>query len=172
MLLKAWDMSDGTTVIHDATCKHRKPMKTGKAPTAVELVADGKQDFLSKEAFATDYWAGADSKPKDGNIFEGMDFKPCVDTLPEREPKPATKAKGKTAAAAKEPRVLGHKAYATKAVPGAMVQFTEWIAREYPELKVDKTKDRDRRLIMIASKAYTFFQKSDLCNPADRSAAA
>jgi hypothetical protein len=166
MLLKAWDMSDGTTVIHMATCKHRKPMKTGKPPLAVELVADGKQDFLSKEAFATDYWAGADSKPKDGNVFDGMDFKPCVDELPEREPKPA---KGtKKAAAAKEPRVLGHKAYATKELPRAMRQFSDWIAREYPEM--GKITDRDKRLIMIASKAYTFFQKSDMCDPTEKAA--
>jgi len=52
----------------------------------------------------------------------------------------------------------GHRAYATKPVTDAMVKFTEWINREFPELGGDV----DARLVMIASKAYKWFQSSDL----------
>jgi hypothetical protein len=57
-------------------------------------------------------------------------------------------------------RESGHRAWATKDVPRAMVQFARWIAREYPDLYPDG--EVDARLVMIASKAYRFFQSSDL----------
>jgi hypothetical protein len=66
------------------------------------------------------------------------------------EPKPA-----------KEPRVTGHRSYATKEITPAMVRFTQWIEREYADLF---PKGVDARLVMIASKAYGAFQSSDL-NP-------
>jgi hypothetical protein len=76
----------------------------------------------------------------------------------ELESRPAPKPAGKPA---KEPRVTGHRQWATKPVTPAMLKFSTWIEREFPELgKV--TGDRDQRLIMIASKAYTAFQSSDL----------
>jgi hypothetical protein len=65
------------------------------------------------------------------------------------------------AVAAAKPEA-GHRAWATKPVPSAMTQFTEWIAREYPELELDPTDGREQRLVMIASKAYRYFQGSDL----------
>jgi len=62
----------------------------------------------------------------------------------------------------------GHRAYATKDVPRAMIQFAKWIAREFPELKVEldektgRATDGTERLVTIASKAYKAFQASDL----------
>ena len=61
----------------------------------------------------------------------------------------------------------GHRAYATKDVPRAMIQFAKWIAREFPELKVEldengRASDATERLVTIASKAYKAFQASDL----------
>jgi hypothetical protein len=54
-----------------------------------------------------------------------------------------------------------YRQWATKPVTRAMVDFSKWIEREFPELgKV--TDERNQRLIMIASKAYGAFQASDL----------
>jgi hypothetical protein len=63
--------------------------------------------------------------------------------------------------APKVERVTGHRSYATKEITPAMIRFTEWINREYADLY---PKGVDARLVMIASKAYGFFQASDL-NP-------
>jgi hypothetical protein len=43
-----------------------------------------------------------------------------------------------------------------------MVGFTAWIAREYPDLEIDPDSDNDMRIVMIASKAYSYFQSSDM----------
>jgi hypothetical protein len=68
--------------------------------------------------------------------------------------------KSKPAAKAPKPeRVTGHRAWATKEVTPAMVKFSRWIEREYPELF---PKGIDDRLVMIASKAYGYFQSSDM----------
>lgn len=72
----------------------------------------------------------------------------------------AAHAKAAPVAETKPVKVTGHRAYATKPVPRAMVGFTAWIAREFPEL--GKLSDRDARLVMIASKSYRAFQSSDL----------
>jgi hypothetical protein len=56
----------------------------------------------------------------------------------------------------------GYRAYATKEVPRAMVQFTEWINREFADLYPEGV---DSRLVTIASKAYKAFQSSDLNRP-------
>jgi hypothetical protein len=68
--------------------------------------------------------------------------------------------KAKQKAAPKEPRVTGHRMWATKEIPGAMLRFTKWINREFPEFGGDV----DPRVVMVASKAYRYFQNSDL-NP-------
>lgn len=57
--------------------------------------------------------------------------------------------------------------YGTKDIPRAMVGFTKWIAREYPGLGIalgenGRADDRTERLVTIASKAYRYFQSSDL----------
>jgi len=51
----------------------------------------------------------------------------------------------------------GHRRYLTANVPTAMVGFTAWIEREFPEFG-----KLDARLVTVASKAYRYFQKSDL----------
>jgi len=63
----------------------------------------------------------------------------------------------KLAEAAKPVKVTGHRAYATKEIPSAMVGFTKWIEREFPEIE-----NVDPRLVTIASKCYKYFQSSDL----------
>jgi hypothetical protein len=83
---------------------------------------------------------------------------PAAKTAPKTAP-----AKATPAPAPKPAKVTGARAYAEKPVTPAMANFTRWIAREFPELHVDSQKDsRDARLVMIASKAYGFFQSSDL----------
>jgi|SRR5215472_17342010 len=70
------------------------------------------------------------------------------------DPKPeATKPE----ATPKPERVTGHRAYVDKPIPDAMVKFTAWIVREFPELG-----EVDPRQVTIASKCYRFFQVSDL----------
>lgn len=64
-------------------------------------------------------------------------------------------------ALAKSGRVTGHRAYATKEISPACAQYAKWISREYPEL-YPTIDDVDARLLMIATKAYRWFQKSDL----------
>jgi hypothetical protein len=54
-------------------------------------------------------------------------------------------------------RERGHRQFATKAVSATMKAYTEWIAREFPEVG-----PVDERLVMIASKCYRAFQDSDL----------
>jgi hypothetical protein len=166
MFLKAWNMSDGTVVIHEATCKHRKPSRTGRPPQMQDQVDDGSQEWLSKEAYGFDYWNNgileeyeAEHGKGSFDVFQSMDFKPCCDELPLHEPK-LGKKKGKKAAA--EPRVTGHRQWAAKPVPRAMLQFSTWIEREFPDVV---GKNVDPRLVMIASKAYGHFQKSDLNVP-------
>jgi hypothetical protein len=162
MFLKAWNMSDGTVTIHEAHCKHRKPSAKTK-PAAQEMVDDGTQEWMSKEAYCFDYWNNgileeyeAEHGKGSYDVFQGMDFKPCCDELPEHEPK-KTKS-GKAAST----RVIGHRQWATKPIPRAMLQFTEWIEREFADVFGENV---DPRLVMIASKAYGFFQKSDLNRP-------
>jgi hypothetical protein len=147
MFLKAWKMSDDTVTIHDPKCGHRKPARTGRN-AYTEIVADGKSEYLSKEAFAVEYWQLQELQVLDP--FQGLNFMPCCDELQVREPK---KAKAKAAT----PRVTGHRQWANKPVPQAMLQFSQWIAREFPEIA-----QIDPRLVMIASKAYGAFQKSDM----------
>jgi hypothetical protein len=53
-------------------------------------------------------------------------------------------------------RKRGHRQFATKAVSPTMKAYTEWIAREFPEVG-----PVDERLVMIASKCYRAFQDSD-----------
>jgi len=183
MKLNAWNMTDGTVAIHEATCKHRKPAKSGgKGPWQQDQVEFGRDpdatDWTSKEAFAFDYWNNGILEEYEGEhgegsfeVFQGMDFKPCCDELPTNEPEPEPEKKGKSKSKApKEPRVIGHRAWATKAITPAMVKFTQWIAREYPELEVDPDDEDTMRLVMIASKAYGFFQSSDLNKPAEAAA--
>jgi hypothetical protein len=159
MFLKAWKMSDDTVVIHDPKCGHRKPAKSGRGLTYTAVVADGKSEYLSKEAFAKDYWKAQELTVLDP--FQGLSFMPCCDELPVQEPQPAKRAKGKTPTA---PRVTGHKQWSSKAITPVMAGFTAWIAREFPELKVKADDEKMIRLVTIASKAYNFYQKSDL-NP-------
>lgn len=154
MFLKAWKMPDDTVIIHDPACKHRKPAKTGRNAYAA-IVADGKSEYLSKEAFAVDYWKRQDLQVLDP--FQSLNFMPCCDELPVQEPKP----KGKQPKAAKPPRIIGHRAYAAKQPPEAMVQFAAWIEREFKE-ELGEIKERDVRLVMIASKCYNWFQSSDM----------
>jgi len=79
------------------------------------------------------------------------------------KPSPAPKAAPAEPKTPAEPKVTGPAIWATKEVTPAMANFTRWIAREYPDLKIDtKPGSRDARLVMIASKAYRFFQASDL----------
>jgi len=62
----------------------------------------------------------------------------------------------------------GYRAWATKDVPSAMVYFAKWISREFPELGIELNPETGRadekleRLVTIASKAYKYFQASDL----------
>lgn len=71
-------------------------------------------------------------------------------------PAPEAEANGKAPAPAKaEP---GHRRYATAEVPSAMVGFTKWIRREFPEWDTFTTE----RQVTISSKAYRYFQSSDL----------
>jgi hypothetical protein len=42
-----------------------------------------------------------------------------------------------------------------------MVGFTAWIAQEFPELNIDPDNEREMRLVMIASKAYSYYQATD-----------
>jgi len=65
----------------------------------------------------------------------------------------------KAEATPKPERVTGHRAYVDKPIPDAMVKFTAWIEREFSDLYPDGV---DPRLVTIASKAYRFFQVSDL----------
>jgi hypothetical protein len=166
MELLGWNMSDSTVLIHRKGCTHRKPNKnrqTGKPPFAQDQIEFGEQDWMSKEAFCYDYWNNGilgeyEAEHGEGSfdIWQGMDFKNCCDDLPMNEPKPATKGKGK--AKAKSDRVTGYRAWATKPITSAMIGFTAWIAEAYPELEVDPDSDRDMRLVMIASKAYSYYQ--------------
>jgi hypothetical protein len=78
----------------------------------------------------------------------------------ELEKSAPAKAKAKAAKTPAEPRVTGYRAWATKPVTPAMEKFSTWIRREFPEV-ADKVDDR---VVMIASKAYGYFQSSDL-NP-------
>jgi hypothetical protein len=157
MYLLAWNVNSDI-VIHRKGCTHRKP----KGP--YDQVEFGEQDYLSKEAFAYDYWnngilAEYESEHGKGtfDIWQGMDFKNCTDDLQENEPKPDSPAKGK----AKSTRVTGAQQWATKPITSAMVGFTAWIAANYPALEVDPKSDRDMRLVMIASKAYGYYQASE-----------
>jgi hypothetical protein len=87
--------------------------------------------------------------------------KPASKAAPKASPKPAaakpapkSTANGKASANGSEP---GYRRYATSEIPAAMMGFTKWIAREFPELG-----PIDPRLVTIASKGYRYFQASDL----------
>jgi hypothetical protein len=167
MYLLGWNMSDGNVVIHRKGCSHRKPNRSGtKGPIAQDQIEMGEQDWLSKEAFCYDYWNNgilgeyeAENGEGSFDVFQSMEFKNCCDELPLNEPKPVKGAKGKKSST---PRVIGHRAWATKPITPAMVGFTAWIAREYPDLEIDPDSDNDMRIVMIASKAYSYFQSSDM----------
>lgn len=75
-----------------------------------------------------------------------------------KTPAPAkAPANGKAPASAKaEP---GYRAYATKEIPSAMTGFAAWISREFKDIFPDGV---DPRLVTIASKAYRYYQSSDL----------
>jgi hypothetical protein len=170
MFLLGWNMSDGNVVIHRKGCTHRKPSptrQTGKPPFAQDQIEFGEQEYLSKEAFAYDYWNNGilqeyEAEHGEGtfDVFQGMNFQNCCDDLQlnEPEPEPVKGKKGK--AKPKSERVTGYRAWATKPITSAMVGFTAWIAEAYPELDVDPNSDREMRLVMIASKAYGFYQGS------------
>jgi hypothetical protein len=161
-------MSDGTVVIHRKGCSHRKPNKnrqTGKPPFAQDQIEFGNDEFLSKEAFCFDYWNNGilqeyEAEHGEGtfDVFQSMNFSNCCDDLPLNEPKPEP-VKGKKGKAKSE-RVTGYRAWATKPITSAMVGFTAWIAEAYPELDVDPDSEREMRLVMIASKAYNYYQSS------------
>jgi len=156
MFLMAWRVSD-SVIIHRKGCSHRKPREADQ----IEM---GQFDWTSKEAFASDHWSDINNDHKDEEgfkpyLWEEMDFKNCTDDLPEYEPQPAQKGKAK---ANGTKRVTGAQQWAAKPIPRAMVQFTQWIAREYPGLEIDPSDDATMRIVMIASKAYGYFQSSDL----------
>jgi len=164
-------MSDGNIWIHKKGCSHRKPNKTNKNPPwPQEQVEKGDFDWSSKEAFCTDYWYNGiaeewetDHPGEKYDVFQCMEFRPCCDELPDNEPEPEPEKKQKTAPKApKEKRVTGHRQWAAKPIPSAMAYFTRWIAREFPELDIDPEDDVNQRLVTIASKAYGYFQGSDL----------
>jgi len=69
-------------------------------------------------------------------------------------------AEAAKAAATKASHESGYKGYATKEISPAVNRFVEWLLVEYPELypSVDAI---DVRLVFIANKAYSHFQKSN-----------
>jgi hypothetical protein len=90
MKLNAWNMSDGTVHIHAAGCNH-KPGSGRGGPQRQDQVEFGKVNWTSQEAFGFDYWNNgileeneADSGPGSFDVFQDMEFKPCVD-LPVHE---------------------------------------------------------------------------------------
>lgn len=78
--------------------------------------------------------------------------------LAETEAKLA-EAEAAKAAAVKTAHESGYKGYATKAVSPAVVRFVDWIVAEYPDL-YPSTDKVDVRLVFIANKAYSHFQRS------------
>jgi len=172
MYLKAWNMSDGTVHIHEARCQHRRPQKTGRPPFAQEQVEHGKVDWSSKEAFCFDYWNNgilqeyeAEHGENSFDIWQGMEWKPCTDSLqdnepleePEPNPKPAPAKPRSKGTSTRAEHGTGHIAWATKPIPADLVDYTEWLEENFPEVG-----DIDPRIVAIAVRTYRFFQKSNL----------
>jgi hypothetical protein len=61
-------------------------------------------------------------------------------------------------------RETGYRARLAQGTPAAMIGFTLWMAKEFPELKIDvdpktgRATDRFEKLVTIASKEYRAFQ--------------
>jgi hypothetical protein len=69
-------------------------------------------------------------------------------------------AEAVAAATAKLPKhEPAYRAYATKEISPACVQYAKWLNREFADLYPDGV---DARLLMIATRAYRWFQQSDL----------
>lgn len=91
MKLNAWNMSSGEVEIHAVGCQHRPG--SGKARHArQEQVEFGKTEWTSCHAFAHDYWDNGILEEHEAeygvgtfDVFQCMDFKPCV-TLPQYDP--------------------------------------------------------------------------------------
>jgi hypothetical protein len=96
---------------------------------------------------------------KDASVINGKSAPAGTNRKPAPRKPAANKTAPKPAPAKTAP--TGARIWASKDVTPAMAGFTKWIAKNFPELKVDaKPGSRDARLVMIASKAYRYFQAS------------
>lgn len=106
MKLIAFNVSDGTVEIHEATCADvkRGDRKRGSHQRSAHWRSDqvefGKIDWPTKYAFMYDYWNNGildeyedENGPGSFDVWQEMDWKPCTSELPTREtetaPEPA-----------------------------------------------------------------------------------
>jgi hypothetical protein len=95
MKLIAFNVSDGTVEIHEATCADikRGDRKRGSHQRSAHWRSDqvefGKIDWPTKYDFCFDYWNNgileeheAENGPGSFDVWQGMDFKPCCNALP------------------------------------------------------------------------------------------
>jgi hypothetical protein len=75
-------------------------------------------------------------------------------------------AEAKAATVAKATVASGYKGYADKEISPAVNRFVDWVVQEFPELYPSRDKV-DVRLVFIANKAYSHFQKSAANRDAD-----
>jgi hypothetical protein len=166
MKLFAWRMSDGTVHIHKDKCGHRRPQKTGRPPLQQDQVEFGKVDWQSKEAFCFDYWSGGileEYEREHGefsfDIWQGMEWKPCTDSLQDNEPlevepEPAKPKGTKT----KTPSLKGHRGCLTKPIPDDMLRYSRWLEENFSDTFPDGV---DPRTVLIAVRTYRYFQPTD-----------
>lgn len=96
MKLIAFNVSDGTVEIHEATCADvkRGDRKRGSHQRSAHWRSDqvefGKIDWPTKYDFCHDYWDNgilSEHEAENGegsfDVWQGMDFKPCCNALPE-----------------------------------------------------------------------------------------
>ena len=74
-------------------------------------------------------------------------------------PAKANGDKPSTGSAPATDKAPSYRRYATAEAPAAMVGFSKWISREFKDVFPDGV---DPRLVTIASKAYRYYQASDL----------
>jgi hypothetical protein len=89
----------------------------------------------------------------------------AADRLAELEAKLAAteaalaEAQAQAETAKKQTVASGYKGYADKEITPAVNRFVDWVVQEFPELYPSRDKV-DVRLVFIANKAYSHFQKS------------
>jgi hypothetical protein len=161
MRLFAWNISDGTVHIHEYRCGHRKPQNQ-------EKIEFGRVDWGSKEAFCFDYWNNGileEYEREHGefsfDIWQGMEWKPCTDSLQDNEPlevEPEPKPTKPRSNGTKTPRLKGHRGYLTKPIPADMMRYSRWLEENFSDTFPDGV---DSRTVLIAVRTYRYFQASD-----------